>query len=95
MDQTFQIPTPLLSQNEISSPLDDDVHFPSAIESKNLQPFHWSELNDLVHDLSLTKEKSELVGSRLKQKNLLAPGTTFYWYRKHKEEFKKLFINEG
>jgi hypothetical protein len=42
------IPTPPLSQTEISSPSDvedDDVHFLSDIASKNRQPFNQSELN--------------------------------------------------
>ena len=41
------------------------------------------ELNDLVRDLNLPKSKSELLGSRLQQWNLLAPGTkvTVYRYR--------------
>jgi hypothetical protein len=41
-----------------------------------LQPFNQSEWNDLVlHDVGLTEEKSELLGSRL-EKNLLAPEQT-------------------
>jgi hypothetical protein len=43
--------------------------------------------------LSLTKEKSELLGSRLKEKNLLAPGTTFYWYRNREKDFQILLGN--
>ena len=33
--------------------------------------------------------------SRSKQKNLLAAGKTFYWYRICEEEFKKFFVKEG
>ena len=33
-------------------------------------------LNDLVRDLYLSKEKAEILGSRLQQWNLLEPGTT-------------------
>jgi hypothetical protein len=64
------IPTPPLSQTEIASTSDaedGDVPLSLDIESKNPQPFNQSELNDLVRDLGLTKEKSELLGSRLKQ----------------------------
>ena len=32
------------------------------------------ELNDLVHDLGLSKDFDELFGSRLKEKNLLCAG---------------------
>jgi hypothetical protein len=49
----------------------------------------------LVRDLGLTKQKSEILGSRSKQKNLLAPGTTLYGYRNREEEVKKFFIKES
>ena len=39
------------------------------------------KLNDLTRDLNLSKESAQLLVSSLKEKNLLAPGTTFYWYR--------------
>jgi hypothetical protein len=57
------IPTPLLSQTEISTRLDaeeeeekeedddDDVHFSSDMEIKNLHPLNQLALNGLVHDL--------------------------------------------
>ncbi|KMQ88541.1 hypothetical protein RF55_11953 [Lasius niger] len=38
-------------------------------------------LNDLIRDLDLSKEKAELLGSRLQERNLLQTGTTTYWYR--------------
>lgn len=37
--------------------------------------FIQSELNDLIRDLDLPKDASELLVSRLRNKNLLAPGT--------------------
>ena len=39
--------------------------------------------NDLTLDLNLSKELSQLLGSRLREKNLLAPETPFYWYQEH------------
>ena len=39
------------------------------------------ELNDLTRDLNLSKESAPLLGSCLKEKHLLAPGTTFYRYQ--------------
>lgn len=39
------------------------------------------ELNDLVRDLELGKKKSELLGSRLQEWNLLAEGTTISHFR--------------
>ena len=38
-------------------------------------------LNDLVRDLYLSKEKAEVLGSRLQQCNLLEPGTTILSFR--------------
>lgn len=48
--------------------------------------FDQASLNDLVRDLGLSKEKSELLGSRLQEKHQLAPGTTFSWYRNREKE---------
>lgn len=53
--------------------------------------FSQSELNDLVRDLNLPKESAELLGSRLKSKNLLEPGTHYSWYRHREEELVPLF----
>ena len=49
-------------------------------ERNNPKLFTQSELNDLVGDLNLPKEYAEDFGSRLKEKNLLADGTLFYYY---------------
>jgi hypothetical protein len=50
----------------------------SATEEMYFEPhqdkFTQSELNDLIRELQLTKEKSELLGSRLREKNMLASG---------------------
>jgi hypothetical protein len=64
------VPTSPLSQTEMLSTSDaeDDAQFSSDIESNNLQTCNQSELNDLVCDLCLIKEKCELLGTRLKQK---------------------------
>ena len=49
------------------------------METKSeLQLLTKSDLNDLVRDLSLTKNNAELLGSRLKERNLLADDTSFY-----------------
>jgi hypothetical protein len=45
------------------------------------EPFTQTELNDLVGDLNLPKDAAELLGSRLKEKNLLTPGTYVTFYR--------------
>ena len=47
-----------------------------------LQTVTESELDDLVRDLDLSKEKAELLASRLKQKNLLDNDVLVSHYRR-------------
>ncbi|KAF2357548.1 hypothetical protein FHG87_011689 [Trinorchestia longiramus] len=47
-------------------------------------PLTQAELNDLTRDLNLSTESAQLLDSRLREKCLLVPGTTFYWYQKHR-----------
>ena len=57
--------------------------------------FSQGELNDLTRDLNLSKESSELLASRLKEKNLLQPGTLITFYRKRHIEFLPYFTQEN
>ncbi|KAI6653955.1 hypothetical protein LOD99_3131 [Oopsacas minuta] len=68
----------LLQQIKIGSDMVEDVHADSTDanyvpEDELLEPqtFPQGELNDLVRNLDLSKDKAELLASRLKQKNLL------------------------
>jgi hypothetical protein len=73
-------------------PASDIEYKPSGGDSP--QPFSQVELNDLTRDLGLSKEAAELLGSRLKEKNLLDKGTSFSWYRNREKEFFKYFEEE-
>ena len=53
-----------------------------------------NELNDLARDLNLSKESSELLASRLKEKNLLQLGTFITYYRNRHAEFLPYFTQE-
>ena len=46
------------------------------------------ELNNLTWDLNLSKESAQLLGSYFKEKHLLTPGTTFYWYQDSERELR-------
>ena len=46
-----------------------------------------AELNDLVCNLELTKEKAELLGSRLQERNFIKPGTKISHFRSHHMKF--------
>ena len=59
------------------------------------QLFSQGELNYLTKDLNLSKESSELLASRLKEKNLLQLRTLINFYRKRHIEFLPYFSQEN
>jgi hypothetical protein len=59
-----------------------------------IDKFTPSKLNDLIRELQLTKENSELLGSRLREKNILASGVKFSWYRNREKEFRQYYVQE-
>jgi hypothetical protein len=64
--------------------------------SKSAEPHLLSqkELNDLVRDLALTKEQSELLGSRLQQWNLLEQNCKITLFRKRDKDLLEFFSME-
>ena len=54
-------------------------------------PLTQAQLNDLTQDLNLSMESAKLLDSHLREKRLLTPGTTFYWYWRREREFRYLF----
>ena len=56
----------------------DDTYKPE--EDDQPEPLTQATLNDLTGDLNLSKLSAQLLGSRLKRKDLLAWGM-FYWYQ--------------
>jgi hypothetical protein len=69
----------------------DDEEFQCHTESQIPQLSTQSELNDVRRDLGLLKDKAELLGSRLKENNLLAAGTSMYLHRSREQEFTSYF----
>jgi len=66
-----------------------------SLSNENPILFNQNDLNDLIRDLNLPKDSSELLASRLKERNLLLPGTKITIYRKRDEEFLKYFSSEN
>ena len=63
----------------------------SSIDQSLPQPLHQHELNDLVRDLDLSKDQSLVLASRLKEKKLLAPGTSVTFYKTRELSFRQFF----
>lgn len=76
---------------EEMSVMDESATYEPVADLTQAKPLNQAELNDLTRDLCLSKESAQLLGSRLRENHLLAPGTTFYWYRSREEEFRQYF----
>jgi hypothetical protein len=53
--------------------------------------FDQNKLSDLIRDLNLSKESSELLASRPKRKNVLHPGTKITFYRRRERDLLPFF----
>ena len=80
---------PESSTTERSS-LEDDGYEPLA-DYRSPILITQAFLNDLIRDLNLPKESAELLGSRLQHNNLLAPNTTYSWYRRREKGLVQYF----
>jgi hypothetical protein len=71
----------LRDESESSSLHSDagEMHFEPHQYDRPIDKFTRSELNDLISKLQFTKEKSELLGSKLREKNMVASGFKFSW----------------
>ena len=78
------------SENEHSSDETEEL-YDSESKSKPIL-FSQEALNDLCRDLYLTKDKSELLASRLKERNLLRKGVKITLYRKRAQKLHVMFI---
>ncbi|GFS68728.1 uncharacterized protein TNCV_1959311 [Trichonephila clavipes] len=64
------------------------------ITSQEPQLFNQKELSDLVRDLNLPKEASEILASRLKEKKMLTPETNITFYRTREKICYRFFSQE-
>lgn len=99
-DQLF-IPLPTTSAvppwPSSESQSSEEEYQPSAGYGEASQPELLSQcqLTNLVRELNLTKEDSELLGSTPKSKNVLVPATVFSRYSHRKKELVLHFSEEG
>jgi len=83
-----------ISEDEIpTSNFDIDSDYTAETSSLNL--FNQNELNDLIRNLSLSKETSELLASRLKEKNQLVRGTKITTYLNREKYFLPFYCQEN
>ena len=70
----------------------EDMDTSASIPNKNkAMALSQTQLNDITRDLRLSKESAQLLRSHLDESNLLASGTTYFWYCERDEEFCKFF----
>ena len=53
--------------------------------------FSQVQLTNFTRELNLPKEAAQILGSRLKEKNLFEKNTNFAWYRHREKEFTGFF----
>jgi hypothetical protein len=93
------VPSPLdnLSDESESSFLQsvtEEMYFETHQYDRPIDKFTQTELNDRIRELQLTIQQSELFGSRLQEKNMLAFEVKFSWYRNCYKEFRKYYAQE-
>ena len=76
-----------MPSSDSQSDEDDQDEFQYNTPSLHPHLFTQTGINDLVRDLGFIKEKTELLGSRLRDQNLLAVGTSIYLNRKREQQF--------
>jgi hypothetical protein len=69
-----------------------DSNFQTTSHSER---FDQNELSDLIRDLNLSKESSELLVSRLKENNVLHPGTKITFYRRREKDLLPFFTEDN
>ncbi|GFV59718.1 uncharacterized protein TNCV_1907891 [Trichonephila clavipes] len=76
-------------RNTPSENSDSDYKF-----SQEPQPINQKELSDLLRDMNLPKEASEILASRSKEKYLLTPETNITFYRTREKNMLPFFSQE-
>nr|CAH7753306.1 unnamed protein product [Callosobruchus chinensis] len=92
--QTYTLQTELQPGTPNDTSTDDEEH---SADSVSRQPhlLTQAELDDLIRDLQLPRTKSQLLGSRLQQWNLLEKGVKVSSYRTRQSSLKSLFSEDN
>jgi hypothetical protein len=79
-----------IAQGKESGGSDSDFQTTSHSEC-----FDQNELNDLIRDLNLSKDSSELHASILKEKNVLQPGAKITFNRRREKDLLSFFTKDN
>lgn len=88
---------PSLNINSYRETSSSSSEYPTRSYSSSNQTQHHvsqAQLNDLVRDLELTKDKAELLASRMKQYNVLAPDVIISYYRVRDMAYNKFYTTK-
>ena len=80
---------------EVPNEEQDDATFETSLSSCERHLLTQGELNDLVWDLKLSKNQTELLGSRLRGLNLLQKDTKVCFFRNRQEQFQDFYSEEN
>ena len=98
---TAQLPVPVppsvydVKPTEISESSETSQSEFEPDHTKKVTLFHQKDLNDLARDLDITKEKSEILASRLQKCNLLASGVKVTEYCQRSQHLAGFYSTEG
>jgi hypothetical protein len=79
-----------IAQGKESGGSDSDFQTTSHSER-----FDQNELSDLIKNLNLSKDSSELLASRLMGNNVLQPGTKITFHRRREKDLLPFFTKEN
>ena len=84
----------VISDESAECSTDLSTDFDPCVSERRPHFITQEDLNDLVRDLNLSKDKSELLASRLLQWNLLTLGTKVTFYRQRSKDLSNLFSGD-
>ena len=91
-----EIPVPIFGElpdisDEDASSVEGHEDEEAVLEDDAPHPFSRKELNDLVRDLSLSKDFAELLASRSKEKNFLSESARISFFRDRHQKYLRFF----
>jgi len=75
--------------------INEDPDFLPPLQTKQPQLFTQDSLNDLIRELYMSKENSQIFASRLRERGLLCSDVKISLYRYRNDSFKQHFTVEG